>query len=667
MKLCIKPKFIICTIMLFAMIFCVLAQPSYATMYNVPEPSQTETMESCIEENGEYYKITTPINEKSVIYVEGHTNVKTKRLCIRLQKRNPSANDVKYPVTVFVVPDKNGSFSIKIDTTKDNNKTPKVLDKKGTVATKECYGTRPGKSPVAAMTPGTYHLLITRATTTAEADLSKPSWYEGVLGGSDGYIYKEALLTVTKGNENNPKLFQYDDVIENNISVRTNPEFSPSNFLDPEIKDLKFVLKNPVSDAFEMLSTSQLNYIKKVSNSITSGADNDYEKLKKIYEYIAGHVYYDTYAYKRGKMQFANPYQNLYKLRNNVSSANSSNGKVATTCQGYSAMVISLARAQNIPARLVYGHHITQPSTIWADVSADKISTRSHWWVEAYVDNRWILIDPNAGTRSTWQRNSFSDSGTWDSRGITTYSYFDPTIELLSNNYSYNGIYYNGYNNTEAEAELLLSKGHEKLQLRSFLNTVSDNIMNGTRLNPDYSAYKISTWTNNKKNNFNINSNKRVSRISWNGEKLYGKLDVSDFSELEYLSIYNNKLKEITLANCPKLSTIKASYNNLTTFNCTSSKKISYLNLKGNKLTNVKFRYGTKQRTVSISTNTKKANFSMQYNASNKYKVSIYIKKVSGYKYLGIYNQSTGKRISTKTSYTFNPSSSSYVIKYKKN
>ena len=91
---------------------------SYATLYKPPEPVQTDSIISSNNFTDEYYKVTTPLNETGVIYVEGKTKVNTKRFCIRLLPHGSTSAKI----TVFVVPDRNGEFSIKISTKKGNAK-----------------------------------------------------------------------------------------------------------------------------------------------------------------------------------------------------------------------------------------------------------------------------------------------------------------------------------------------------------------------------------------------------------------------------------------------------------------------------------------------------------------------------------------------------------------
>ena len=127
------------------------------------------------------------------------------------------------------------------------------------------------------------------------------------------------------------------------------------------MKDISFVFKDPKTGKQENMTANQLKFIQKVAKEVTSGASSDYKKILKIYEYVGTNFYYDELANKMGTYQFANPYKNLYNFKYKKTSPNSKSGKVATTCQAYAALVIALARAEGIPARLAYGHHISQP------------------------------------------------------------------------------------------------------------------------------------------------------------------------------------------------------------------------------------------------------------------------------------------------------------------
>lgn len=416
----------------------------YATIYQTPTPTQTSEIRSSVGLKSEYYRVRTPLKEKYTIYVEGKTKVSTKRFCIRIKKHKTS----NYVVTVFVTPNKKGEFSIKINTKKGNKTVPKVIGGKGTVVgPKKTSSALPGNKAIGTIGAGTYNLTIARATTTKDANVSKGAkWSNGTLSGSKGYAYKEFLLTVKSGDSNNLKAVKYDEVIANNDRVRAT-NASTSSFTSKTLDEMPFVFWNVSGQ--DASKSEQAAYFEEVAKSVTAGASSDYNKALKIYEYVGGNFYYDVLAFSSSSAkQYANPYCNLYNLRNNIASENSVKGskkaKVATTCQGYSAMVIALARASGIPARLVYGHHLSQPIAIWANES--KVSNRDHFWAELYVNGRWMIVDANAGTNAKWKRSSVSQSGTWEFGGLMTYAGFDPTPEVFSNSYSYNGVYNRGFN-----------------------------------------------------------------------------------------------------------------------------------------------------------------------------------------------------------------------------
>lgn len=633
-----------------------------ATLYKVPNPVSTDSIESSSYFEKEYYKVTTPSDEDNVIYVEGKTKITTTRFCIRLVNHSGGSY-----ITAFVTPDDIGEFSIRIDTSYGNYDVPTVIDNKGTVVlANESWGTKPGYKSVDVIPAGFYHLTIARATTVSDGDVSQGvAWYNGPLGGSKGYAYKEVLLMIKSGDENNPKVVNYPTAITNNNLIRDlyeKKDYDVNSYLgsyvrykDKYMNDISFVFTNPKTKVVTSMTSSRIDYLKKVSDSITINSLDDYDKVLKIYEYITSKVYYDSYAYTAGKYQYSNPYLNIYNMRNNISSANSKNGKVATTCHGYAVMIVALARANNIPARLVYGYHISYPVSIWSDKTNADMSKRSHWWSEVYVNNRWVIIDANAGTLNKWNRTSFSDPGTW-SVGATNYAGFDPSIEQISNTYSYNNIY------KGSSLGRYMNKKDETSKLRTFLNKKYSNVSNGKRLNNNYSPDIFSTWNNNKSGNITTNGYGRISKILWGDESLYGYMDVSDFSSLIYLSLYSNKITGVNLANCYSLTYFSGNYNLINKFDSSTASKLTYIGLKGNKLSSVKFKYGS--RIIYIKRNVVGGNFGFVYNKNYNKKITIYASyPYKGYKYLGIYN-SSGTRVSKYRTFSFNPGSNIYYVKY---
>ncbi len=617
---------------------------SYATLYASPASVQTNSVTSSTNYTDEYYKVSTPEDEAKTIYVEGRTKIKTERFCIRMKKEGVS----NYAITVFVDPDKNGEFSVKISTASGTKQLPEIIDGKGAVVTADmCYDTRPGYRAVENMPPGIYHLTIARATNAKEAALDS-DWYHGPLGGTvQGYAYKEAVLTVANGQNNNPKVVKYNKAITNNKNVTNSLEKNKTHidaykgsyvrYTDPKLTDMSFVLKNPATGKTETITAEKAKYIKNIADQVTKGAATNYEKLAKIYEFTASNFYYDKLANEKYKNQYANPYRNLYNLKNKVKSANSVNGKVATTCQGYSAIVIALARAEGIPARLANGHHISQPLKTWANVSGAEIQKRDHWWAEAWAENRWIFIDANAATDSKWTRTSFSAAGEWTKKDNINYAHFDPTPEQLSASYSYNEIY------PGSTASKFINTKTEVNQLRTFLNTKSSGVTNGKRLNKNYKSANLATWGTIAADDFVTDGYGRTTKIMWGGKKLAGKLNLSNFKKLRLLSVYSSNITSINLTGCNALEKVSA---------------------KSTKLTTAKIK--TPAKLITISRNIAGGTFSFDYNKSKTKKLTIYASKAkAGYKYLGIYN-GAGKKLTSKTTYSCNPTAAKYVVKYKK-
>ena len=241
-------------------------------------------------------------------------------------------------------------------------------------------------------------------------------------------IYKNCCFRVANGQFS---ILSYEKIQAENLAQNQKAgKVSAKNFKKTNLSDLKnLCFKDPVTKKVASVTTKKVKYFKTVSDKVTKGAESDYEKLLKIYEYIAENFYYDDIAFRTGTKQYVDPYRNLYNMRNKKKSANSENGKVATTCVGYAAAVAALARAQGIPTRIVNGHHISLGTGGFNNWSTEpSITKMDHWWAECYVDGRWITVDPTPGNSNKWNRTT----NTWTYTGLTNYIYFDPTSEQLA-------------------------------------------------------------------------------------------------------------------------------------------------------------------------------------------------------------------------------------------
>ena len=283
---------------------------------------------------------------------------------------------------------------------------------------------------------GTYYLLVARAATNTQAQ-----GYD-YIGGSHGYVFVGVPIKVSSGTA---AVVKYSKILSSNKSKRAaSAKKGYKTYKTKSAKalsDMTFVFNG--YDKKQPSEATRRAYFKKVSDSVVGKTKDPYEQMCKLYTYVTSNFYYDTIAFEKHSGQHINPYLNLKKFRDNLSSSNSvktssKKAKVATTCVGYSAMLIALARAQNIPAKLVYGHALTTPWNTWTTES--NIKKRDHWWVEVYLNGRWMIMDPTRGTNATWD----STTKKWEKKAadeLLTLNYFDPSMEFFSNTHYIHGYY----------------------------------------------------------------------------------------------------------------------------------------------------------------------------------------------------------------------------------
>lgn len=120
---------------------------------------------------------------------------------------------------------------------------------------------------------------------------------------------------------------------------------------------------------------SQSAAITAASNDIVSEITDDYGKAEAISRWVASNITYD-YAQYYGT-----------KPISEFSSTDAEDvlSTKRTTCYGYAALTEALLNAQGIPAIHVVG--LANGGSSWG----------GHAWNEAYVNNRWVLIDTTFG------------------------------------------------------------------------------------------------------------------------------------------------------------------------------------------------------------------------------------------------------------------------------
>ena len=487
---------------------------------------------------------------------------------------------------------------------------------------------------------GYYNIYIRRCATPEDAAALK---YTG-----SGVLNKNMEIYVKDGHV---KILRYMDVINYNRDLMAvGRMYDPSLYLDNALEDIQFVLRNPATGVYAAMSSYKISFIKQISNRVTAGISADYDKLKAIYEYTAKNFYYDTVAFQTHANQYCDPYENIYNFENARTSVNSQAGRVYTTCQGYSAIFIALARAQGIPARLVYGHRLAVPSNDWR--TETNINVRDHWWVEAYVDGRWIFIDPTVGTTNAYNSNT----GVWTNTGITNYTYFDPSEEQIAHSHVYMNIY------PDYRYGKYISNVYEVETLGTFLNTDSNGTLNGKILNSNYNYEDKETWGDGTKSHFMTDGRGNVTQIQWSGYGFTGALNLPNFTTMDLLSSWNNKYTSVNLSGCTRLGKVFLYGNQIETIDLSGCTSLWYVRAQKNPMKSAKLYVNGRNRTIEAEDHgTFYFTLDTRYTNSS---LSLYSVPEVGYKLKGIYSKSTGKLLSTLSTRHFTPGSTGYVLKF---
>lgn len=489
---------------------------------------------------------------------------------------------------------------------------------------------------------GYYNLYLRRCATAADAETLN---YK-----SSGVLYKNMEIKVTGGKV---KILRYKDVIEYNDYVKDiGALYSTDRYLDNTLEDIRFVLRNPATNVYAEMTPSKTSYIRTISDRVTQGAYTDYDKLLKIYEYTAKNFYYDSVAFSTHSYQYADPYDNIYNYENGLSSANSVSGRVHTTCQGFSAIYLALARAQGIPTRFVYGHRLAVPSNDW--LTEDNIDVRDHWWTESYVNGKWIFVDPTVGTTNKYNKST----GAWTYTGLTNYTYFDASDEQVATSHVYMNIY------PDYRAGQYIDDAYEMDMLRAFFGqTVGDTYQtNGSVMNSSYSAFDTTTWGDGTKSHFMTNGRGKTAQIQWSYKGFTGALSLPGFTKMTLFSSHHNKYETADLSDSPALKSVYLQNNNLTSVDLSNCYKLSYIRAQNNPMKNLTLYVNGQNRAFAAGDNgTFYFTLDTRYTSSS---LSLYSKPDIGYKLGGVYSTSTGNRLSTKTTYHFTPKASGYSIRF---
>lgn len=138
-----------------------------------------------------------------------------------------------------------------------------------------------------------------------------------------------------------------------------------------------------------------------LSDKIVGNETDDYKKLYLLNYWVADNIYYDY------DFVYGSPLDQLYFMAEDVMEHK------RTICEGYSNLLQALIQAQGIPCISTDTYSVTGNFT----ESNYKETGINHTHVEAYVNDRWVVMD-----------------ATWDSRNVYKdgeFTHYDPIIRYF--------------------------------------------------------------------------------------------------------------------------------------------------------------------------------------------------------------------------------------------
>lgn len=167
-----------------------------------------------------------------------------------------------------------------------------------------------------------------------------------------------------------------EEVLEIRSSVRTSMIEFFANYLSSGGNEITAYLSS--GDGIE----SNHPQIIGLAAELTQNRTTDWEKAQAISRWVAANIRYDSNAANRnqGALQ-------ALQARSGV-------------CEDYAKLAVALARAANIPARVVYGY--TDNGTNWPANGSFALRGYRHAWVEFHLKGRgWVPAEPTRSSATT--------------------------------------------------------------------------------------------------------------------------------------------------------------------------------------------------------------------------------------------------------------------------
>jgi hypothetical protein len=212
----------------------------------------------------------------------------------------------------------------------------------------------------------------------------------------------------------------------------------------------------------EQYSKAYIAYLDKQVKSITAGITDDYDKAKAINKYVAENLWYDWDGTATGSSNYFNP----------ADTGGRGDGGVEliagdrTVCLGFTTYASGLLRAAGIPAKEITGY----------------LNSQNHAWIEAYVDGKWVFMDPTLCSRNSYYKGKFSEQRPSDGH------YFDLPLDKWSLDHRVNTEWLKdaGDDDSSAWDGKLLFYSADNGRINGLAKEVSTNLNAGDKLASTY-------------------------------------------------------------------------------------------------------------------------------------------------------------------------------------
>lgn len=231
--------------------------------------------------------------------------------------------------------------------------------------------------------------------------------YEAEIALPDGYSYTNICIRLSSGavfgyrlNYNNGWYFPDNGLSETNKDV-----FNSMTDASPE--SVGYYL-SPTADADEIAAVQE--QLKLISDSVTEGIENDYEKARALCRYVAQHFYYDHDARATSVTETNVTLSEVLKT-------------ARTVCTGFADLYCALLQAQGIDAVNIKGG--STGGNITYELLTEGVQNHEFTAFYYEAEQRWVWVD------SCWCGSGDYKNGEYVS-DIPHEKFFDITDEALA-------------------------------------------------------------------------------------------------------------------------------------------------------------------------------------------------------------------------------------------